>query len=254
VETVYSIDVLKDYVKTLETCYAYFLRDVGEPETKDIWGKKAEFLVLGTKEQWYHWVDLFGNGSASQKAFMKKTQGSQSAPGLFGVQYEGDGGSHETTLDGLVHKCTHMLVFHYWHIDQAWLSEGFAYYYTVKVLNSTRTHCVALGSYDNPKGGEKNWGESENWKELVKKDVVAHADPDLRMFFGLPISELQYNASVKAWSMISWLFDKDRDKFMKWLNAVGTQGKGQEEAMKEIFGWSFEEMDKEWRAFVIETY
>lgn len=253
VETVYPLDELRDDVKTLETCYAYFLRDVGESPDKDLWGRKAFFLVLGGPDQWNRYVDVFDSGSSADKAFLKKLQGSLNAPGLFGVQHEGDRG-HDTTLDGLVHKCGHMLAYHYWNIDHAWLLEGFAYYYTVKVLNSTRTHCTARGGYANPGAGEKDWGDSENWKELVKKDVSGHADPDLRMFYGQPISELQYNASVKAWSMISWLFDKHREKFMKWLELVGRGGKSQEEAMKEVFGWSFEEIDIEWRKFVLETY
>ena len=94
----------------------------------------------------------------------------------------------------------------------------------------------------------------ERVQELVKKEVVSHADPDLRMFYGLRTKDLQFKASVKAWSMISWLFDKHRERFMKWLNAVGREGKEQEAAFQEVFGWSFEEVDIAWREFIRENW
>ncbi len=251
VETVYGPKAAKNYIKNLETTYAYFLRDVGQPEDRDVFGgRKAFFLVLGSKEQWVRYVDLFHGGSKRQKEFTKKLRGSLSSPGLFGAQYEGEKGNESTTIDGLVHKAAHFLVYHYWNLRPAWLSEGFAYYYTVKVLNSTRTHCVALGTYEHQGGGMKKWGDSENWKELVKGEVLKNADPDLRMFFRVPISELQFQASVKAWSLITWLFDKHREKFLKWLEAVGHRGAKQEDAFREIFGWPLEQVDKEWREYV----
>ena len=257
IETVFSVEALKDYVKNCETVYAYFLRDVGESEIKDVWeGRKAFALVLGSREQWHRYVDLFGGGDARQKEFTKQCSGSRGDPNLFGVQWEGEEGSHASTVDGLVHKTTHMLVYHYWKLtDQAWLHEGFAYYYTVKVLESTHQHCVALGDYNSPSGGMKDWGQSQNWKELVKKDVVTVADPDLRMFYGLQTKDLKYNSSVKAWSMISWLFDKHREKFIEWLKAVGHNGVDEEQAFKDVFGWdSFEAVDNAWREFVRENY
>ena len=75
------------------------------------------------------------------------------------------------------------------------------------------------------------------------------------MFYGLKTKDLQYNASVKSWSMISWLFDKHREKFIEWLRAVGHSGMTEEEAFKTIFGWdSFEAVDNAWREFVRENY
>ncbi len=253
IETVYPVEVLKAFVKNCETTYAYFLRDVGEAEIKEVWGRRAFFLVLEGNEQWNRYVDNFSGGSERQKEFTKQCGGSNSDANITGAMHREEGNT-ESAIDGLVHTTTHFLVHHYWNIQQAWLKEGFAYYYTVKVLESTHTHCVALGNYNSPGGGLKDWGQSENWKDLVKKEVLEAGDPDLRMIYGIKIKDLQYNQSVKAWSVISWLFDKHREKFLQWLEAVGHGGKEQEEAFKEIFGWSFEEVDLEWRAYVRENY
>jgi tetratricopeptide (TPR) repeat protein len=255
IESVVAPDRMKDFIKKVETAYAYFVRDVGEPELRDIWGRRANLLVLGTLQQWHKYVDVHGSSSKRQKEFTKKLQGSTATASLFGVVHEGsEQSSHEGTVDHLVHKVGHFCAYHYWNVNHAWLLEGFAYYYTVKVLNSSRTHCVALGGYGQSPGGAKKWGDSDSWKELVKAEVVAGNDPDLRTFFKTPISNLQYGASVKAWSMISWLFDKHREKFMEWLSAVGKGGREQPKAMEEIFGWTFEECDAKWRQYVREHY
>jgi tetratricopeptide (TPR) repeat protein len=253
IETVYPVETLKSFTKNCETTYAYFLRDVGEAEIKDVFGKKAFFLVLGSVEQWHKYVDTFGTGSEQQKEFTKKCQGSAGDPNLFAARY-GEDGNIASTIDGMVHRTAHFMVHHYWNIDHAWLKEGFAYYYTVKILESTHSHCVALGDYNSQTGGMKDWGQSENWKDLVKKEVLEAGDPDIRMIFKIQIKDLQYNQSVKAWSVISWLFDKHREKFMQFLEAIGHGGKDQESAFQEVFGWSLEEVDIAWREFVRENY
>lgn len=253
IETVYSVDILKEFIKNCETTYAYFLRDVGEPEDKDVFGRRAFFLVLDGVEQWHRYVDQYVGGDERNKEFTKKCQGSAGDPSLNAARY-GEEGNLASTIDGMVHRTTHFLVHHYWKIDHAWLKEGFAYYYTVKVLESTHSHCVALGDYNSPTGGLKDWGESANWRDLIKKEVLEAGDPDLRMIYKVQTKDLQYNQSVKAWSMISWLFDKHREKFLLWLKAVGQEGRDQEEVFKAVFDWSLEEVDIQWREYVRENY
>ncbi len=75
-----------------------------------------------------------------------------------------------------------------------------------------------------------------------------------RIFFRQRLKDLKYNASVKSWSMISWLFDKHREKFMKWLMLAGREQMEQNKAFEEVFGWTFEQVDEEWRNYVKENY
>jgi tetratricopeptide (TPR) repeat protein len=255
IETVMPVKILKEYIKACETAYALFVKDVGDELNTDLFGgKKATLIVLGNTAQWHRYVDTFSSGSAQDKAFTKKLKGSHSTQSLFAAMYEGEEGSMETTIDHLVHDATHFLAWAKWGIMQPWLGEGFAYYYTLKTLNSTKTHCTSRGDYATAFSGDKDWGQSENWKPLVKEAVVSKADPDIRMFYGLRMGQLQYNATVKSWSLITYLFDKRREDFMKWCEAVGNGGRKQEEAMKEILGMSFEEMDIAWREYVTENY
>jgi hypothetical protein len=255
IETVFPVKTLKEYIKNVETSYSYFVKDIGlEPDADIFGGRKASFLVLGTKAQWDRYVDHFVAGGPRQREFTKKLKGSRNVVQLTAALYEGEKGDLKTTIDQLVHGTGHFMPYAQWGITQAWLGEGFAFYYTQKVLNTTRTHCTSLGDYNRAFSGEKDWGQSENWKPLLKAEVLKHADPDIRVFYGQRMGELQFNASVKSWSLITFLFDKHREKFMKWTEAVGREGRHPEEAMKEILGWTFEELDIAWREFVKENY
>jgi tetratricopeptide (TPR) repeat protein len=250
IETVLTGAELKRYIKECETTYAYFLRDFGRSPTKEVWpGRKARFLVLATTPQWHKYVDVFGT---SDKEFTKTMKGSTNRPGISGAQYQGAEGSVEGTVDMLVHRTAHFLVFHELGLQQCWIQEGFAYYYTLKVLNSTNTHCVARDPYSNVRN-DKGWGDSNNWKDLIKAAVRDGEDFDLRQLLGLKITGMKQPQAVKAWSVITWFFDHQKEAFMKWLDLVAGS-MNQEKAFKECFGKSLEELDKEWREYVLENY
>ncbi len=249
IESMFTHDELKRYVKECETCYAYFLRDMGEPATLEVWpGRKARLLVLATEAQWHAFVDKFGG---ARKEFTKSVKGTINSPGVTGAQYQGDG-NVELTVDGLVHKTGHFLVTHQLRLTQTWLQEGFAYYYTVKVLNSTRTHCVAWDPYSNARN-DQDWGDSNNWKDLIKEQVRNGDDFNLRQIIGLKLTGMKQPQAVKAWALITWFFDHQKEPFMKWMGLV-RDGMGQEEAFQECFGKKPEDLDKEWREYVLENY
>ena len=59
--------------------------------------------------------------------------------------------------------------------------------------------------------------------------------------------------AVKAWALITWFFDHHRESFMRWLAAVA-DGMDQSEAFEEFFGKKMEDLDREWRDYVLENY
>ena len=250
IETPFGKDALDEYVKACETVYAYFLRDMGEDPLKDVWRSKVQHLVLENQEQWHAWVDANFSGAAHRKEFMKKTSGNISD--LSSIQHRKEPGGIPLDVDSLVHKTTHMLVIQHLNLRQTWIVEGFAYYYTVKVLNSTRCYCVAWDEYSNARN-DLGWGDSSNWKELLKKDVQTGADFDLRTIAGLKLEQMKLPQAVKAWGLITWFFDHDKEKFMAWMKDVAA-GDPQETAFKAHFGKTFEQLDAEWRDYVRENY
>jgi tetratricopeptide (TPR) repeat protein len=248
IETVLPGAELKRFIKECETTYAYFLRDFGDDPLKEVWpGRKARLLVLGNEAQWHAFVDRFVH---NQKEFTRALSGTTNRQGLTGVTYNKD--SIDLIVDSLVHRSAHFLVTHYLHLEQPWIQEGFAYYYTVKVLNSTRTHCVAWDPYSNARN-DQDWGDSQNWKDLLKEAVRNKDDFDLRMLMGLKITGMKQPQAVKAWGVITWFFDHHREAFMKWLKDVAA-GKSQDQAFQDHFGQRPEDLDQQWRDYILENW
>ncbi len=250
IESPFGKDALDEYVKGCETVYAYFLRDLGEDVLKKVFREKINHLVLENKEQWHAWVDRNFSGSAQRKEFTKKTAGNVGTSTSIGHRMEN--GGIPLDVDSLVHKTTHMLVQEHLHLNQSWIKEGFAYYYTVKVLNSTRCYCVAWDEYSNVRN-DQGWGDSNNWKELLKGEVQSGADFDLRTICGLKLEQMKLPQAVKAWGLISWFFDHNKEKFMAWMKDVAA-GDSQEDAFQKHFEKTFEQLDAEWRDYVKENY
>jgi hypothetical protein len=139
----------------------------------------------------------------------------------------------------------------------AWVDEGLAYYYTLKVLESTSTYCVALkkGSYEKPgdEGGIKKWDDAANWKSKIKDLVKAKNDVPLRTLIYQPITTLEFQATVKSWCILTWFMDKDRDKWMSTMEQLKDASKS-EDVLQAVWEKGLEELDDDWHKWVIKTY
>jgi hypothetical protein len=152
-----------------------------------------------------------------------------------------------------------MLNKYVWNVrgSHAWVDEGLAYYYTLKVLETTSTFCVALkkGNYDKPgdEGGMKEWQDAANWKTKIKDLVRSKNDVPMRTLVMQPITQLEFAATVKAWCVVTWFMDTDRDRWLETLAQLRDGGRD-EPVLQGLWGKGLEELDDEWHKFVIKTY
>lgn len=253
---------LVEAARALETLYAYYLADVGRDPTEDVFGgKAAEMCVVSTKPRWDAWVDQISN--AKDKAWTKDSNTSRDLTNLVSGTFRVETAEHIDTRDPLLHHAAHFLNHVVWKCEwNAWVSEGLAYYYTVKVQETTRTHCVAKqgGGYaEGPAiGGNKDWTISEMWKPYLKQMVAKKDDKELRAIMGTPLATLDLPQSVKAWGVITFLMDHEREKFLAFLAGVrdrkDTKKVTPEMVFEQALGRSIEQVDKEWRAYAVRAY
>jgi hypothetical protein len=272
IESLAPVEELQAHCVAAETAYAYYLADFGRDPGEDVFeGRRQTFVIMTTEDQWNKFVDRYGD---RDKEFTRKLGGfgvnGGMLEGIRGGQAPVDkgGGQVETSAntspegrrDTIVHRVTHTLNEAVWRVgDKAWIDEGLAYYYTAKVLDSTSTHCVSIkhGDYANQfkdEGGMKKWEVSDNWKPLVKVTVQKKNDVALRLILNQKIHELQFDASVKAWSVCSYLMEKSRDNFMTFLGTLKDPKSKQDIALQNVFEKGIEEIEKEWQAWVLRTY
>jgi tetratricopeptide (TPR) repeat protein len=269
IETPFPVEEAVGHCQAAETLYAYYLADFGKSPDEDVFsGGKATFIVMNTEEQWNKFVDKFGG---EQKEFVRAMSGlgvGNLAEGIRGsapTKQKGDmkeipaGSSIEGRRDQLCHRLTHEMNEHVWRLsDKAWLNEGLAYYYTLKVLESCSTHCVALkkGDYANNRdeGGYKKWDDPNGWKPLLKALVKKKNDTPLRGITMLPLTKLDYIDTVKAWSVASWLMDLDRAKFTSVLDQMLDRAVKQENVIQGEYGKGYEDIDEDWHKYVKKNY
>ena len=59
--------------------------------------------------------------------------------------------------------------------------------------------------------------------------------------------------SVKAWSLVTWLQERDADKFVEFVSRVDRTA-DQVKLVEDMFGLGPELLDDEWRAYVLRNY
>lgn len=272
-ESQFEVAELQQHCLAAETAYAYYLADFGMDPGDNVFGedRKALWVITSTDDQWNKFVDRYGG---NDKEFVRGLTGCGVGELTEGVRSSASsekklpdgrieknpGSTPEGRRDQVVHRLIHEMNHFVWRIDgKAWLDEGLAYYYTLKVLESTNTFCVARkkGDYANgnkDEGGMKDWGQTDNWKPLMKELVLKKNDLPLRQIMNQPIHVLQFDASVKAWSVCSYLMDKNRDKFLYFLGQMKDPGVKQDIVFQNTFDMGIEEFEKEWQEFVRRCY
>lgn len=255
IESPYPAEELVGYLAALETAYAYYLSDFGMDPTQDVFGgERMTHLVLLTDEQWNKYIDAYGG---SDKEFTRQMGGTGDGR-LLHVIRTTQGSNPVGRQDHLLHTSVHGLNQFVWRVhDAAWLNEGLAYYYTLKVQETTSTFCVSLkkGDYAKPgnEGGMKQWGDVDNWKPKIKDLVLAKNDVPMRTLVNQRITELQFDATVKAWCVVTWLMELDRDKFIEVLRQIGADTKS-EVVLQGSYGKGLEELDDDFKKHVKKTY
>ena len=253
-------EVLAEHVKALETLYVYFLADVGiDPETDLFEGRKIDLCVVSTPGPWHRWVDEFSN--SADKEWTKQSTTSWSWFTLRAGVLRVETAEHVDTRDPLLHHAAHFLSQAVWKSKKhPWLDEGLAYYYTVKIQDTTRTSCLdknvtGYGNNQDIVGGDKDWTQSERWRDFLRHIVSRKADTELRKILMTPLATLQLPDSTKAWAFVTWLMDTDRDKLIAFLTRVRDEPElDQEAALQELFGKGMEQLDDEWRAWVLRAF
>ena len=245
-------------IKGLEVLYAYYLADIGKDPTLDVFeGKKARFAVVSTQPLWEKWVDGFSN--APDKKWTKESNIYVDKKAFNAGTLRSETAEEVDTRDPLLHHATHMLNHVLWDASRvAWIDEGLTYYYTVKIQETTRTHCVqrAGGGYGEGEaiGGNKDWNQSEFWRQYLRDLVKSKNDLELRTLLNRKLAVLELPHTVKAWALISWLMEKERDKFLTFMTELKKGEAKQEDLLQKIFGKSVEDIDKAWRAYAARAY
>jgi hypothetical protein len=91
------------------------------------------------------------------------------------------------------------------------------------------------------------------WKQLVKSQVVGMGDKSLIALSRNGLNELDFRDLAKCWSLMEWLIAKRREKFVALVDKLKVKTDFRK-AVEDVFGITAEQLDKEWRDYVRNTY
>ncbi len=252
-------EALPDAIKGLEVLYVYYLTDFSMDPTLDLLeGRKLEFCVVSKKPTWERWVDEISG--FHDKPWLKDSSKYLNYTDFASGTLRVETAEHVDTRDPLLHNAAHLLNHLVWRTkNHAWLDEGLVYYFTVKVQETTRTHCTAkdtsgYGNQQKEVGGDKVWEASEDWKHHLKNLVRAKDDVDLRTMLNRKLAELELPHTIKAWSIVHWLMEKEHTRFVEFLRALKDTEERPAKALERIFGKGIEQLDKEWREYALRAF
>ncbi|MFK5956305.1 MAG: hypothetical protein QM477_07665 [Planctomycetota bacterium] len=176
----------------------------------------------------------------------------------FGISTEAEGIKHDQHLhNALLHNfAINMLDGFMLYLVEApvWLRVGLGHY-------MSKRNSDDYNFYDMDEGSAKLQKDASKWEPLVRKyavkgDAPGYADLSRYRSFG----DLGFEAHLTSWSKVVFLIQKNPEKFGQWLTALKTAEDltnnlaTQRKIMKSVWGWSFAQADKEWKAWVLETY
>lgn len=245
---------LKETMRLAETTWVEFHKLMEIPDGQDAAPPPLDLVLLDSQALHEAYVDKLSGFSEDRKVWGKKMGGVMSlTPPRCECQCEAGGA--EYGKDFAIHATTHMLWGNYVGGEvtnrYAWLYEALAYYMSAKIHNSASTECIAQGTGGGP--GPKSFGLPVGWKDLTKKAIKDGTDPDIRATLNATVNTLSVARTVKAWSLLDWIFTTRKKEFFKFLSALQA-GTDQEKALKETFGMDMGELQAEWAKWALATY
>jgi hypothetical protein len=159
-----------------------------------------------------------------------------------------------TFISNAVHNAGLIILTRYrfnYRFPAQWMLDGFAYYLEMESIGYSETFSLSRqGTGAAAAGGKPVWADSDKWRGALKRLVGEGGDPPMKRISRMNQDQLGYVELVKSWSVMECLIRLDRDKFEAFIAADKDRGKTTEDALKEVYGWDWRQLDLKWRAYV----
>ncbi len=157
--------------------------------------------------------------------------------------------------DYVAHQTAHIFLRRAFGASRApWVYEAIAQDVAALVVPDADARCIGDSSsrYGNDDNGLR-WAGSPKWRLLARDLVRSSDDVALRGLVELEIGRMNLEQAVKSWSVLLWLREKAPKATQAYIAAASFKA-DQVALLAEHFGKTPEELDEEWRAYVLRNY
>lgn len=216
-------------------------------------GARMRFPVID-ESHWRAWVRAFPREGQSESDAMNYGFLGSAERGVY-ANKRTERFDHHDIADFVAHEVSHIVLHRAYGPGQPpWVFEGLAQHVSALIAPTADSRCFSTAStrYGNADDRQR-WEGSPQWRLLVRELVKSSDDLALRGLLDLPIERMNLETGVKAWSVLTWLYENDRKATKELLGTVKAKG-DQVALLAKLYGKTPEELDAEWRAYVMRNY
>lgn len=255
VQAYFQQDKIAKMIQAGEMMYREF-HELFELDIKTPVVEQIQVLFLDNKKMHDSYLERIA-GYAGQELEFQKKFGRDTMMQIPRIEsHHGDDKAPNFPQDFMIHDTFHVLFTRHFGLAgnslKGWLYECPAYWFSGRLNNSA--DCVCVGGESFAAGSSRGLGSDPHyWQGIVKDLVINHRAPEMRTTLICSMNSLTGEMIAKGWSVWDYMVREHKPKLFTFLKEL-SNGKEQEEALKEAFGWTYGELDHFWEEWVRKTY
>ncbi len=263
---------MRPIIQTAEDAFARFAKAARITGFRDLFGEqRCMVVILGNRTQYRKYAEWYETRYSREAGFRAVADGARffpvdtPRPALVMHLKPADAGKLQSVVCHEVgHVAVMRLAFNN-NFSPPWLCEGYGAWLESRVLSKNDCYCIS-GGYES-QGGSKEDPLAEirfeKFRERLQKALRSGNLRRLNAIWRLNLSEMEPGDLLKAWAVIDLMHAQGEGKFADFIRALKArwpreiryewvEGKGtaQEEALKEVFGWTVDQLEEELRKHV----
>jgi hypothetical protein len=254
IESTLSDAEIRDTLVWLERSRQYFLDLFDVPERMlDYAANPCVFIIVSTTEQHDKVIDACPLVPAAKKSWEKKFGGN-----IYGKLIISTAPNTETAQRFAIHSATHAYVGDAFGVHSIWLREALANSVSAAIKGADLTVCYS-GDGSTAGATTERMG-LEQAPTTLRELVLEKKDTPMAEFVKLPSDAMTPQTIAKAWSIVMFLLEMDREKARGYFEAAGQGGDGEkskdDKVLKQFFP-DFETwagLDSVWREWAVDVY
>ncbi len=211
-------------------------------------GVIRSFLVVKDKEDFRHAVFALEKGSPAKLEWWARLAGLSLTDGVYMLR----GLDYSSRRDCVAHKAGESFLsrrFGGTAMSRPWLAEAFGTLASGETAGTTTRWCVNRSTSAVQRA---SFDDYRFWRPSLASFVEAGEDRALAAIFASDLNSLEKSDVAKAGSVLLWLLETRRERLLRFLDLLDTDGKEGELAEK-AFGEEPAVLDGRWRKWILEV-
>jgi len=206
------------------------------------------FLAMGDLDKFKAYVDQKTDLDETSRRYAKEGGHMRDLNGGAIVAYD-----FVEAIGGHADRMSHIVAAHGMGASRsdAWLLQGFTDFVCGRIIGSMATRFVQVQRTGGGDSGSSKRSD-EVWRRFLLQSVALGTDGRTELLFQSSLSGLESRDVTKAWSIVSFFYERDWKKMIEFISKA--EGGATADAFAEVWGMSIDQVDREWRAYVIEHY